>query len=165
MLRIFISKFVVISFLIASSAVAATPKKGETLPSFKLQTLKGEKFESSSLKGKVIFINFWATWCGPCVHEFPSIIKLWEKYHNKGLEVVAITNDEDPKSVVPAFVEKLKVPFTIYMDPKEKVSNQFGVRSLPISIVADKMGKVQIVVNGDQDWMDPEIQAQIEKML
>jgi cytochrome c biogenesis protein CcmG, thiol:disulfide interchange protein DsbE len=151
--------------IFSTNVFAATPKKGETLPSFEVQTLSGEKLQSGSLKGKVIFINFWATWCAPCVAEFPSIIKLWKKYHSKGLEVVAITNDEEPKTAVPPFVEKLKVPFKIYMDPGEKVSNQFGIKSLPISIIADKKGKVQMVVNGDEDWMSPKIQAQIEKML
>ena len=88
-------------FVTSAYAVASTPKKGQLLPSFKVVSMSGEKLHSKSLKGKVVFMNFWATWCAPCVHEFPSIIKLWEKYHSKGLEVVDITNDEDPKISVP----------------------------------------------------------------
>jgi peroxiredoxin len=158
-------RFLIVLIFIGSNAFAGNLKKGEKLLSFEVVTLSGEKLQSKSLNGKVVFMNFWATWCAPCVHEFPSIIKLWEKYHKKGLEVVAITNDEDPKSVVPAFVEKLKVPFKIYTDPGEKVSNRFEVRSLPLSIVTDRNGRVQMVIHGDQDWMDSRVQAQIEKLL
>lgn len=133
---------------VAAQAAAAKAqealKVGNVFPDFKEVDLNGKPFSPSALKGKVVLIDFWATWCGPCVNELPNVIKAYEKYHDKGFEVMGISLDED-KDALTGFIEKKKMPWPQFFDGKgwqNKLAAQFGINSIPATFLLDKEGKI-----------------------
>src|SRR5205814_1794879 len=109
------------------------------------KTLDGKDFDLGNLKGKVVLVDFWATWCGPCVAEIPNIKKLYEKYNPQGFEVIGISLDngaEAPKK----FMEKEEMPWPCIFDGIGKdtagLADQYGVTSIPLAILVDRKGRV-----------------------
>jgi thiol-disulfide isomerase/thioredoxin len=111
-------------------------------------TVDGTQTDLSQYKGKVVLVDFWATWCGPCRAEIPNILKNWDNYHNDGFEVIAVSVDED-LDALKAFVGEEKPPWTVVADnhPKNKKSMaaKFGIRGIPAFILVGKDGKVAAV--------------------
>ena len=118
----------------ASLSVPASTTMGKPAPELRLDDLEGKPLSLGDFKGKVVFVNFWATWCGPCQDEIPSLIELQNKYASKGFTVVGIAMDEGGKSVVAPFVskelydvhgQKLHINYPILLD-SDKASDKFG---------------------------------------
>ena len=107
---------------------------------FTLADLKGEKWTLKSLKGKVVLLNFWATWCPPCNRELPDMEALYEEYKDQGLVVLAVT-DEDSAKVEP-FVSKRKLTYPVLLDPGRKVNDEFGIEGIPKTFVYDRDGRL-----------------------
>ena len=117
--------------------VRREPAKG-----FALQTVDGRKVSLSDLKGKVVLINFWATWCGPCIAELPDLKRLYDKYKDKGFEILAISGDDkDDRQKVIDFAKKREMNFTVLFD--EGVLKQYAITGLPTSIFVDRDGNVR----------------------
>jgi thiol-disulfide isomerase/thioredoxin len=109
-------------------------------PNFSLKTAKGTSFQLSKLKGKVVLVNFWATWCGPCREEIPGFLELYSKYKSQGLEIVGISLDENGWEDINPFVQKFKITYPIVLG-NEKVAKDYGdIYGLPTSFVVDKKG-------------------------
>ena len=111
-------------------------------------TLEGKTFELASLKGKVILVDFWATWCGPCVGELPSVKKVYEKYREQGFEVVAISLDDD-RAALEKFVKDRQVPWVqiIFTEEKDRgwenpLARRYGIDSIPATFLIGRDGKV-----------------------
>ena len=111
-------------------------------------TLKGEKFDWASYRGKVVLVDFWATWCGPCIKELPNLLNTYEKYHDKGFDVVGISLD-DESSDVKEFVTKRHIPWVTLLekDPQKRgwntpLANYYGISGIPATMLVDKEGKV-----------------------
>ena len=126
--------------------------EGKKIADLDLYTLSGDSKKLSSLPGKVILINFWATWCGPCIREMPSLDRLYKEYKTRGLEVVAVSVDDDAQKRVPKFFEKIGVSFASYVDQGGKLSDQMGVEGLPFTLIIDAERKVLLSRLGDDDW-------------
>lgn len=128
-----------------------------TKPKIEGTTVDGEKFDWSKYKDKVVLLDFWATWCGPCVQEMPNVKKAYEKYHEKGFEVVGISLDNSKEDLV-AFLKDKKVPWTtIYPDT---LSEKFLVEGIPATFLIDRDGKlVSISARG------PRLEQQLDKLL
>ena len=107
---------------------------------FTLQDLHGTKWSLKDLTGKVVVVNFWATWCPPCRKEMPDLETLYKRFKNQGLVILAIS-DEDPGKVKP-FVAQEKVSYPILLDPGRKVNQLFEVEGIPKSFVYDRTGKL-----------------------
>jgi thiol-disulfide isomerase/thioredoxin len=111
-------------------------------------TVDGTQTELSQYKGKIVLVDFWATWCGPCRAEIPNILKNWEKYHSDGFEVIAVSVDED-LNALKTFVGEEKPPWTVVADnhPKngKSMAAKFGIRGIPAFILVGKNGKVAAV--------------------
>jgi thiol-disulfide isomerase/thioredoxin len=109
------------------------------------ETLGGESFDVAKLKGKVVLIDFWATWCGPCLAEYPNILKNYEAYHDKGFEVVGVSLDAD-RAKLEKYVEDKHVPWTTLHDEKAEgqhpAADYYGIFGIPAVILIDKEGNV-----------------------
>jgi len=138
---------------------------GTVLPDLEFHTLDQAKVKLSSISSKVVLINFWASWCSPCIAEIPSINALRKKYHDQGFEVIGINVDENPAEVLPKFQKKLGMEFTSYQDVEGELADQFGVNGIPFTVILDKNRKILQVETGDRDWFDPEMKKQMESWL
>ncbi|MGC4044089.1 MAG: TlpA disulfide reductase family protein [Armatimonas sp.] len=106
----------------------------------------------SDLKGKVVLLNFWATWCNPCRQEMPEIVKLQEKYKDRGLVVVGVAADETPEPVI-AFLKKNPLPYTnIYITGD--IAKVYGVGAFPTSVLIDKNGQIVFDIDGYDPSLD-----------
>ncbi len=107
---------------------------------FTLKDLSGKSWTFSELRGKVVLVNFWATWCPPCRKEMPDLETLYERFGSKGLVVLGISDEEAAK--VEPFIRERKVSFPVLLDPGRKVNEMFVVEGIPKSFVYDRGGKL-----------------------
>ena len=146
-----------------SEPITASLAMGSQIPDFALFKFKGDRLLFSQLKSKVILINFWATWCAPCLIEMPSIIDLWKKYKDQGLMVVFINVDDDPESVMPRYIDQLEIPFPVFIDFKQVATNLFDVSGLPMTVILRKDRTVLYTLTGERNWNDASVHEQIDK--
>jgi thiol-disulfide isomerase/thioredoxin len=136
------------------------------LPPVKFQRFPGnETVTFDAFKGKVVLINFWASWCEACMAEMPSIEKLYETLKSEGLEVIAVNVDDRPERVIPAVVSRLKLTFPIFTDKGGGLASAFGVAAIPFSVIADRKSRVVWAESGERDWSSEEVKSEIRKLL
>ena len=135
-------------------------------PAFELPGLNGEEgLTLEDYKGKFVLLNFWATWCPPCLEEMPSMETIHQHYKDKDFTVVAISSDEGGKADIDPFVEKLGVTFPILMDADKAVSSVYGAINLPLSFILNPEGMVIAGSEGARDWSSEEAMSVLEEML
>jgi thiol-disulfide isomerase/thioredoxin len=134
-------------------------------PDFALPTLAGESLRLADLRGKVVLVNFWATWCVPCRTEMPTIEELYRRYRDRGLEVVAINLDILSPPGVQAFVKEVKVTFAIVLDPSWATARAYRVIGLPTTYLIDRGGNVVVREVGERNWADGISQMAVEGLL
>ena len=130
---------------------------------FSLPDLRGNPVSLKDFRGKVVFVNFWASWCVPCREEMPSMERLYQKYRAKGLLMLAVNYRESRKEAQ-AFVDELKLTFPTLLDDGT-VSTLYGVFGLPATYLIDRQGRGAVRVMGARDWMSEESRAVIERLL
>ena len=135
--------------------------KAEMFGDFK--TADGKKISLQDLKSKVVFLNFWATWCAQCKEEMPWMTELARKFSMQGLQVIASTN-EDPK-IVRRFLKGKDFSFPVLLDSKDTLIDRFKVETLPTTIVVDGEGGVAFRINSVFEWNSPEVIAAFEEFL
>ena len=140
------------------------PARAKLAEDFTLPTPAGGSFRLSEQRGKVVLVNFWATWCPPCLEEMPAMERLWRRHKDAGFVLVAISLDTDPKKV-PPFVSARKFSFPIALDPKMGVGEKYGVRALPSSFMLDRDGTVAGVALGPRAWDDGAAHGLVQAML
>lgn len=121
-------------------------------PDFVATTLSGESLSLRSLRGRHVLVNFWATWCPPCLEEMPSLEALSKQFGADELTVVAISSDEGGADTVRPFIEKLQLTFAILLDPDTQVAGSYGARNLPMTVLIDPQGRVAAAALGARDW-------------
>lgn len=151
----------ILIFLFAVLAQSGEPtSQPAQLPAGPYQDLAGKTYDSSTLKGKVVIVDFWATWCIACRASIPVLNDLWQQYSAQGLVVLAISNDEDP-GLVRKFVERQKMTYPIIHDSADKFSALYQVSSLPTLFVFGTDGK--LLHRGNK--MDAEEKEQIQALV
>jgi thiol-disulfide isomerase/thioredoxin len=131
---------------------------------FSLSLLDGKTRSLSSYKGKVVFLNFWATWCGPCRMEMPSMQAVYNKYSDKGLEILAV-NCAEEKATVSSFMKEEGFSFPVLLDLDRRVSLNYGVQSIPTTFLVDRDGMIILRLVGSINWDSPKIHAALESLL
>jgi peroxiredoxin len=126
--------------------------RGVAAPDFSLPTLDGQsEISLSGLRGHVVLVNFWATWCKPCEEEMPSMERLYRRLHKQGFEIVAVSVDEDA-SIVESFRERLSISFPIVKDPDQQISGLYQTTGFPESLLIDEGGRIVERYVGPRDW-------------
>ena len=144
----------------------AVPKAETAATDFTLKTLDGKDVSLASYKGSVVFLSFWATWCGPCKQELPSVQALYDKLKAKGFTIVAVDVMEEEKTVS-AFVKANRMTFPVLLDADGRVGGEYDARSIPTNYLIDRHGKIlaRIVGYDGTPWSSPERVALFEKLL
>jgi peroxiredoxin len=132
------------------------PKVGEVAPDFLLSTLKTNSVKLSNYRGKVVFLNIWATWCPPCREEMPSMEALYQRLKGRDFEMLAVSIDHKGKEVVGPFVAKYGLTFPVLLDPDNKIYKLYGLTGVPETFIIDKGGVITFKIIGPQDWMKEE---------
>jgi cytochrome c biogenesis protein CcmG/thiol:disulfide interchange protein DsbE len=132
---------IVLTFFLFT-AYAAQSVKRQKAPNFSLQSQNGKMIELSKLKGKVVLVNFWATWCPPCRAEIPDFIEVYKTYKSKGFEIVGIALDEDGWLKVTPYVEEVKINYPIVLGSVKVVQQYGGIDAIPMTFIVDKKGYI-----------------------
>ena len=127
------------------------PNEAVAAPEFSLPDLAGKKVQLKALRGSLVFLNFFATWCEPCREEMPGMERLFRAHKDKGLVVLAVNMQESAKRVRP-FVQELKLSFPIALDEDGTVGRDYGVRALPVSFLIGRDGRILWRAIGGRDW-------------
>lgn len=150
------------SELSESAPIAA----GNQAANFKLEALDGRTVSLESLRGKVIFLNVWATWCEPCREEMPSMQTLYEDFKgNKDFVMLAVSQDTKGRSAVAPYVEKNGFHFTILLDPENKISSSYDMSGVPETFIIDRKGKIVAHHMGAFDWSRPDVRDALQQLL
>ena len=147
------------------AALAEAPRVGHAAPDFSLHTLDGREMRLSDYRGHLVFLNFWATWCGPCKVEMPAMEKLYREFRPKGFAVVAVSSDPEGAAVTRPYRDALGLSFTIAHDPDMLVSRMYGVHSLPVTFLVGRDGIIGHQIFGARDWNDAEARSGIRDLL
>jgi thiol-disulfide isomerase/thioredoxin len=143
--------------LVACSTKTPPPREGSRAPEFVLKDLEGREVSLSSLKGNVVLVNFWATWCPPCREEIPSMAKLNALVAGKPVRLLAISIDEGGKAAVENLFRKMNVTLPTLLDTDSKTGKRYGITGVPETFIVDRQGYVVKKVVGPMDWADPQI--------
>ena len=141
------------------------PRVGHLAPDFVLQTLDGREIRLSDYRGHVVFLNFWATWCGPCKIEMPAMEKLYREFRPKGFAVLAVSSDPEGAAVTRPYRDALGLSFTIAHDPEMTVGHLYGVRTLPITFLVGRDGVITHQIFGSREWGNAEARSGMRKLL
>ena len=134
-------------------------------PVFLSENLRGGNTRLADYKGKVILLNFWATWCIPCRAEMPGMETLWQKYRERGLVIAAVSVDEGSRGRIETFSKLLDLSFPILLDPESEVSDLYEVSNMPTSFLIDRNGKIISRIVGTKEWTSPEAVQLVEDIL
>jgi len=133
-------------------------------PDFALKDANNKTVSLSAFRGKVVLLNFWATWCPPCRAEMPALNKLYRSLKQRGLVVIAVSTDRSMEHMKD-FLEKNRVDFPVVFDANRTTARQYRVFSMPTTFLIDKNGIIAEKFYGEYEWNEPETKGKIEKLL
>ncbi len=163
--RALVAALGIAAFGVARAQTALQPWSGPpAAPELALRTLDGEPLALSDLRGKVVLVNFWATWCEPCVEEMPSMQRLRDRLGTEAFEVLAVDYQEGGPRIR-AFLQKVPVRFPIVRDTDGGVARAWTVRIFPTSFVVDAEQRIRYSLAGSLDWTAPEVERRIDALL
>jgi peroxiredoxin len=153
-------------FVVSGCAKHEEPAvEGRLAPDFTLKELSGRPVQLSSLKGKVVLLNFWATWCPPCREEVPSLVRLNRAMQGKAFQMLAVSIDEGGQDAVAAFFRKTGAALPALLDTDGAVARRYGTTGVPETFVIDAKGVIVKKVVGAMDWSSPEVLAALEDLV
>ncbi|MDZ7652697.1 MAG: TlpA disulfide reductase family protein [Burkholderiaceae bacterium] len=161
-MRTLITAVALAAAAVVSAQAATTPSAGA--PDFTLPSLGGPNLRLQEQRGRVVMVNFWATWCGPCRVEMPHLARLYEKYRGSGFVVLAVNIDEDPRKAAD-LATKLGLRFPVLLDTEKKVSRMYDLSTMPSTVLIDRDGRVRHVHRGYRDGYEDTYEKQIRELL
>jgi cytochrome c biogenesis protein CcmG/thiol:disulfide interchange protein DsbE len=137
---------------------------GDTAPNFSIVTEHGKTLTRSDFGGKLLVLNFWASWCPPCITELPSLNQFATEYASQGVVVLGVSIDKN-EHLYKNFLAQRQVAFDTARDPEANISASYGTFQIPETYLIDRNGKVLEKVISNMDWMDPQFLARVKGML
>jgi peroxiredoxin len=128
---------------------------GDRAPEFRLKTLDGGSVNLADLRGKVVMVHFWATWCPPCVEEIPTLDRLYRSLSGKDLLILAVSEDEGGAGALESFIKQNRLSIPVLLDSGSNVARSYGTYKLPETYIVDRQGVVRYKAIGPRDWTDP----------
>ena len=147
-----------------AAAAQLVPWTGGATPALALKDLTGTQHTLEQYRGKVVLVNFWATWCGPCRDEMPSIDRLQTQHGDAKLVVLAVNVDE-PEQRIRAFLRRTPLAFRVLVDPGMKAARAWNARILPASFLVDRAGRIRYSARGGVDWLAPSVSQAVAQLL
>lgn len=138
---------------------------GFKAPAFTARNLKGNRVQLADYKGKVVILNLWATWCGPCRVEMPGLENLYRRYRSEGLEILAVSLDKGAPEKVQTFTDEYRLSFPVLLDPDREVESRYHTLTIPTTYVIDKKGMIVAEVDGAKNWESEETFEALEYLL
>jgi peroxiredoxin len=154
---------IVLGGLLVAFAAAADTAKGPA-PGFSLQSRDGKQVSLASLKGDVVMINFWATWCGPCREEMPKLEALYQRYNKLGFKLLAV-NVEDNPTGAKKWLEETPVSFSVLFDTKNEVTKLYKVDTMPSTVIVARDGTMRYIHHGYKAGYEGDYQNEVRTLL
>lgn len=139
-------------------------REAVSLIDFTLPLLDGTTLNTKDLRGKVVFLNFWAAWCGPCRAEMPSMETLYRRFKQQGLEFLAV-NLQESRRAAAAFMNQLGLSFPVALDQQGSIGAAYGVMAIPATYIVDREGRIIARVTGSLNWDNPKLFSAFEALL
>jgi cytochrome c biogenesis protein CcmG/thiol:disulfide interchange protein DsbE len=149
--------------IVVSNLRESAAREGESAPPFEFKTDQGREVSATNFGGKVLVLNFWATWCPPCIREIPSLDAFQKQFKNQGVVVVAVSIDKNQQKYK-AFLNRFGVDFDTYRDPSADISAEYGTFQIPESYII-KDGKVTRKLVNEQNWMGDDMVQYVKSLL
>ncbi len=150
------------STLIAEGGIV---KIGDEAPNFLLKDLEGFQVSLDQHRGKVVLLNFWATWCGPCRIEMPAMEQLYRSFRRRDFEILAVSTDAQGMAVTKPFQQEVGFTFPILHDADFRIGLRYGARTLPMTFLIDRQGIIRNRIFGARDWNTPEGRRLIQSLM
>jgi peroxiredoxin len=155
-----------ISLLLLAAAIPARADESQPIfPDLELAGADGGSIRLSQLKGNVILLNVWATWCGPCRVEMPAMEQLYRTFPRKEFEILAVSTDPQGAVVTRPFQQEMGFTFPILHDSEYRVGLTYGARTLPMTFMVDRQGVIRQKIFGARDWDSPEARELIQALM
>jgi cytochrome c biogenesis protein CcmG, thiol:disulfide interchange protein DsbE len=161
---ILLAVVIVGAILFAQSLRGPKPvEDGQSAPDFSLPALNSGTVSLAKYRGQVILVNFWATWCPPCVEETPGLVKFAEEMRPQGVTVIGVSVDED-SGALDKFVKEHNIPYPIARDADKVIASRYGTFKFPETYIIDRDGRVAEKIIGAIDWTDPRIATFVQNL-
>ncbi len=153
-----------IALVLGANAAVPAIAPSSAAPDFTLHTMNGPNMRLQEQRGRVVMVNFWATWCGPCRQEMPQLNRLYEKYHAAGFVLLGVNVDDDQRKAAEV-AGKLGVTFPVLLDTDKTVSKLYDLSTMPSTVIIDRDGKVRYVHRGYLTGYEDNYEKQIRELL
>jgi peroxiredoxin len=157
--------FLIVFALTGCDGEKAAVGEGKPAPEFSVTGLSGEKIKLSDLRGKVVLLNFWASWCQPCKDEIPSLVDLDRAMAGKDFQMLAVSIEKGGNETVRDFLGKRGITLPVFFDSEGKVMRTYGVARVPETFIIDGQGIIRKKIIGPLDWSDKSVIGYLETLL
>ena len=160
----FIKRWLLTLLLGAAGAASAAVQLSAAAPDFTLRSVGGANVRLAEQRGQVVLVNFWASWCGPCLQEMPHLNRLHDRYRASGFVLLGVNIDDDPRAAT-ALAIKLGLRFPVLLDTDKKVSRVYDMSAMPATLLIDRDGRVRHIHRGYRDGVEKTYEEQVRSLL